>query len=99
MEAVKTYPGRVFNGRFIPDDASLLNFFAALDAVENEPITDDDIKMLENNPVSFRKELDGNEIKNTKSPLEGIKGVDANVTTDELIDVIREGREGREYFV
>ena len=93
MEAVKTYPGRLFNGRFIPDDVkikmpnkgratlyvfgddtgsvkasktsqgqdvSLLNFFAAIDAVENEPITDDDLKMLENSHVSFRKELDDN---------------------------------------
>ena len=33
-----------------------------------------------------------------KSPLEGIKGVKANVTTQELLEIIREGREGRDYF-
>jgi hypothetical protein len=35
---------------------------------------------------------------NGKSPLEGIKGVMANITTEELVDVIREGREGSEYL-
>ena len=38
------------------------------------------------------------EVNKGKSPLEGIKGVKANVTTNELIEVIREGREGRDYF-
>ena len=33
-----------------------------------------------------------------KSPLEGIKGVKANITTQELVKIIREGREGRDYF-
>ena len=33
-----------------------------------------------------------------KSPLEGIKGIKADVTTQELLDIIREGREGRDYF-
>jgi len=33
-----------------------------------------------------------------KSPLEGIKGVKADITTQELIEVIREGREGRDHF-
>ena len=33
-----------------------------------------------------------------KSPLEGIKGVKAKITTRELIEVIREGREGRDFF-
>jgi hypothetical protein len=33
-----------------------------------------------------------------KSPLEGIKGIEANVTTAELLEIIREGREGRDYF-
>jgi len=37
-------------------------------------------------------------VKKGKSPLEGIKGVKANVTTAELIDIIREGREGNDYF-
>jgi hypothetical protein len=36
--------------------------------------------------------------KSEKSPLEGIKGIEANVTTSELIEIIREGREGREHF-
>ena len=36
--------------------------------------------------------------KKGKSPLEGIKGVKANVTTPELIEIIREGREGSDYF-
>ena len=36
--------------------------------------------------------------KTGKSPLEGIKGVKANITTRELVEVIREGREGRDYF-
>jgi len=38
----------------------------------------------------------GNDIG--KSPLEGIKGVKANVTTSELIKIIREGREGSDFF-
>jgi antitoxin (DNA-binding transcriptional repressor) of toxin-antitoxin stability system len=33
-----------------------------------------------------------------KSPLEGIKGIKANVTTQELVEIIREGREGSEYL-
>jgi len=36
------------------------------------------------------------EVKKGKSPLEGIKGVKANITTAELIDIIREGREGND---
>jgi antitoxin (DNA-binding transcriptional repressor) of toxin-antitoxin stability system len=38
--------------------------------------------------------------KKTKghSPLENIKGVKADVSTEELVEIIREGREGREYF-
>jgi hypothetical protein len=32
-----------------------------------------------------------------KSPLEGIKGVKANITTQELVEIIREGREGSEW--
>jgi hypothetical protein len=30
-----------------------------------------------------------------KSPFENIKGIKANVTTQQLIEVIREGREGK----
>ena len=33
-----------------------------------------------------------------KSPLEGIKGINADITTQELVEIIREGREGRDYF-
>ena len=33
-----------------------------------------------------------------RSPLEGIKGIDADVTTQELVEIIREGREGTDYF-
>jgi antitoxin (DNA-binding transcriptional repressor) of toxin-antitoxin stability system len=33
-----------------------------------------------------------------KSPLEGIKGVKAKITTQELVEIIREGREGSEYI-
>jgi len=36
--------------------------------------------------------------KKGKSPLEGIKGINADVTTAELLEIIREGREGRDYF-
>jgi hypothetical protein len=39
--------------------------------------------------------------KNTnkgRSPFEGIKGVNANITTQELVEIIREGREGSEYI-
>jgi antitoxin (DNA-binding transcriptional repressor) of toxin-antitoxin stability system len=38
--------------------------------------------------------------KKTKghSPLENINGIKANVSTEELVEIIREGREGREYF-
>ncbi|MDR2053464.1 MAG: type II toxin-antitoxin system Phd/YefM family antitoxin [Treponema sp.] len=32
------------------------------------------------------------------SPLEHITGIKANVSTEELVEIIREGREGREYF-
>ena len=42
-------------------------------------------------PMDADKEKD-------KSPLEGIKGIEANITTRELIEIIREGREGRDYF-
>ena len=35
-----------------------------------------------------------NEIHMPKSPLEGIIGIKANVTTRELVDIIREGRAG-----
>ena len=36
--------------------------------------------------------------KKKKSPLEGIKGIKANITTEGLLEIIREGREGRNYF-
>ena len=36
--------------------------------------------------------------KKGKSPLEGIQGIKTNVTTSELLEIIREGREGRDYF-
>ena len=32
------------------------------------------------------------------SPLENIKGIKADISTEELVEIIREGREGREYF-
>ncbi|MCL1912015.1 MAG: type II toxin-antitoxin system Phd/YefM family antitoxin [Leptospirales bacterium] len=35
---------------------------------------------------------------NEKSPLEGIKGVKVKITTKKLVETIREGREGRDYF-
>jgi hypothetical protein len=40
--------------------------------------------------------IDGD--KKAKSPLEGIKGIKANITTSELVEIIREEREGRDYF-
>jgi antitoxin (DNA-binding transcriptional repressor) of toxin-antitoxin stability system len=36
--------------------------------------------------------------KQKKSPLEGIKGLKLNISTKELVDIIREGREGSDYF-
>ena len=33
-----------------------------------------------------------------KSPLEGISGVKANISTRELVETVREGRKGRDYF-
>jgi len=42
-------------------------------------------------PLDVNKEID-------KSPLEGIKGVKTKATTQELLNIIREGREGRDYF-
>jgi PHD/YefM family antitoxin component YafN of YafNO toxin-antitoxin module len=33
--------------------------------------------------------------KKVKSPLEDIKGIDVNVTMDDILEVIRESREGR----
>jgi antitoxin (DNA-binding transcriptional repressor) of toxin-antitoxin stability system len=33
-----------------------------------------------------------------KSPLEGIKSIKVNITTQELVEIIREGREGTEYI-
>ena len=38
------------------------------------------------------------EVKKGKSPLEGIKGIKANVTTSDLVEIIREGREGSDYL-
>ncbi|MCL2244631.1 MAG: type II toxin-antitoxin system Phd/YefM family antitoxin [Treponema sp.] len=38
------------------------------------------------------------EVKKGKSPLESIKGIKTNITTSELIEIIREGREGSDYF-
>jgi hypothetical protein len=35
--------------------------------------------------------------KKEKSPLEGIAGIQAEVTTADLLEIIREGREGRDY--
>jgi antitoxin (DNA-binding transcriptional repressor) of toxin-antitoxin stability system len=32
------------------------------------------------------------------SPLENIKGIKVNISTEDLVEIIREGREGREYF-
>ena len=37
------------------------------------------------------------EPKKGKSPLEGIKSIKANITTNELVEIIREGREGKDY--
>jgi len=37
---------------------ALDRFFEAIDAIEDEPITDEDIAMLERNRVNFRRELD-----------------------------------------
>ena len=34
-----------------------------------------------------------------KSPLEGIKGIKVNIKTQELVEIIREGREGRDFFI
>ena len=36
--------------------------------------------------------------KKGKSPLEGIKGLKLDISTKELVEIIREGREGRDYF-
>jgi prevent-host-death family protein len=35
--------------------------------------------------------------KNLKSPLENIKGIKTNITMDEILEAIRQGREEREY--
>jgi hypothetical protein len=35
-----------------------------------------------------------NESNDGKSPLEGIKGIKANISTPELVEIIREGRAG-----
>jgi prevent-host-death family protein len=35
--------------------------------------------------------------KDLKSPLENIKGIKTNITMDEILEAIRQGREGREY--
>jgi len=36
---------------------ALKRFFTAIDAIADEPITDEDIAVLENNRVNFRREL------------------------------------------
>jgi PHD/YefM family antitoxin component YafN of YafNO toxin-antitoxin module len=36
--------------------------------------------------------------QDNKSPLEEVKGVKTNITIDELVEIIREGREGRGYL-
>jgi PHD/YefM family antitoxin component YafN of YafNO toxin-antitoxin module len=33
--------------------------------------------------------------KKAKSPLEGIKGIKTNITMDDILEAIRDGREGR----
>jgi prevent-host-death family protein len=35
--------------------------------------------------------------KELKSPLESIKGINANITMDEILEAIKQGREDREY--
>jgi hypothetical protein len=41
-----------------------------------------------------------NENKNElKSPLESIKGIKTNITMDEILEAIKQGREGREYKI
>ena len=37
--------------------AAFENFFSAIDKIEDEPVTDEDVKWLENNRVSFRREI------------------------------------------
>ena len=37
--------------------------------------------------------------KDGKSPLEEIKGVKVNISTKGLIEIIKEGREGQDFFV
>ena len=39
-----------------------------------------------------------NDQEEGKSPLEDIKGIKVKITTGELVDIIREGREGSDYF-
>jgi hypothetical protein len=38
-----------------------------------------------------------NNKKELKSPLESIKGIKTNITMNEIVEAIRQGREGREY--
>ena len=36
---------------------AIRRFFAAIDSIEDEPITDEDLSLLENNRVNFYREL------------------------------------------
>ena len=66
------------------------NFTAVLNTALKEEviITRKDGSRFKITPLERKKE-------DNKSPLEGIKGVKANITTKELVEIIREGREGR----
>ena len=69
------------------------NFTAALNTALKEEviITRKDGSKFKILPIN-------NEKREGKSPLEGIKGVRAAITTKELVEIIREGRQGRDFF-
>ena len=52
----------------------------------------DEVVIKNKNGINF-KLIPIIENKDDKSPLEKIKGIKANITTQELVEIIREGRE------
>jgi hypothetical protein len=74
---------RTYNYSEVADDLSLV-----LDSALSEEVI-----VKNKDGINFRISPI-NEINGGKSPLEGIKGIKAKVTTQELVEIIREGRAG-----
>jgi hypothetical protein len=74
---------KVYNYNEVNDDLSVV-----LDSALSEEV------IIKNKDGLNFKLSQINENNNGKSPLEGIKGIKANISTLELVEIIREGRAG-----